>query len=87
MGGFKKTSFKALLMYLYTDQCPTLSLSETIDLIELGNFLCLPRLVTLAEKMMVCDLRVSILKERDVTISVASLLIPTKVILKITLVG
>ena len=79
MGGFKKTTFKALLMYLYTDQCPTLSQNETTDLIELGNFLCLPRLVTLAEKMLVCDLRVSILKERDVTENVAALLEPTKV--------
>ena len=79
MGGFKKTTFKALLMYLYTDQCPTLSQAETIDLIELANFLCLPRLVTLAEKMLVCDLRVAILKERDVTENVAALLEPTKV--------
>ena len=80
MGGFKKTTFKALLRYLYTDQCPTnLSQVETIDLIELANFLCLPCLVTLAEKMLVCALRVHILNEKDVTENVAALLEPAKV--------
>ena len=41
--------FLQLLYYLYTDKSPNVTTSTCVNLIELANRLCLPRLVTLVE--------------------------------------
>ncbi|XP_038070707.1 rho-related BTB domain-containing protein 2-like isoform X2 [Patiria miniata] len=56
--GFRKSTFKAVLVYLYTDQCPDqLTRSDMLSVIELANFLCLPRLVALAEQCLIHSFR------------------------------
>ena len=41
--------FLQLLYYLYTDKSPDVTTSTCVNLLELANRLCLPRLVTLVE--------------------------------------
>lgn len=52
-------SFLFVLEYLYTGQCPVLSLDEALDVIGLANFLCLPRLVALCEQLITKNLQVA----------------------------
>jgi Rho-related BTB domain-containing protein 1/2 len=40
-------------VYLYTDDVPAISPVRCLDLLELGNRLCLPRLVNLVERRVV----------------------------------
>ena len=48
--GVNKLTFYQLLYFLYTDKSPLhINLINCIDLIELANRLCLPRLVSLVE--------------------------------------
>ncbi|KAK8395203.1 hypothetical protein O3P69_006139 [Scylla paramamosain] len=47
--GVKLRTFHILLQYLYTDSVPTLKIRECLPVIELGNRLCLPRLISLVE--------------------------------------
>lgn len=59
---FKDTNYDAFLRvleYLYTGQCPCLNLDETIVVMALANFFCLPRLVALCEQIIVKELQVS----------------------------
>ena len=59
---FKDTNYDAFLIvleYLYTGQCPCLNLDETIVVMALANFFCLPRLVALCEQIIVKELQVA----------------------------
>lgn len=47
--GVKLRTFHILLQYLYTDSVPTLKIRECLPVVELGNRLCLPRLISLVE--------------------------------------
>ncbi|XP_071948488.1 rho-related BTB domain-containing protein 1-like isoform X2 [Antedon mediterranea] len=51
--GFGKKTFNALLEYIYTDKCSLLGYQEAMNVVELANFLCLPRLVAIMEDMLV----------------------------------
>ncbi|XP_022086662.1 rho-related BTB domain-containing protein 2-like [Acanthaster planci] len=79
--GFRKSTFKAVLVYLYTDQCPEqLTRSEMLSVIELANFLCLPRLVALAEQCLVLSFREEAAeKDGDIGENVSHLLDTCKV--------
>ncbi|KAK5645526.1 hypothetical protein RI129_006826 [Pyrocoelia pectoralis] len=54
--GVREYTFHKLLYYLYTDDIPGVSASRCVNLLELGNRLCLPRLVNLVEKRVIEDL-------------------------------
>lgn len=59
---FKDTNFDAFLKvleFLYTGQCPCLALDDTLAVMALANFFCLPRLVALCEQVIVKELNVS----------------------------
>jgi hypothetical protein len=51
--GVREDTFHKLLVYLYTDDIPAISPARCLDLLELGNRLCLPRLVNLVERRVV----------------------------------
>lgn len=51
--GVREDTFIRLLLYIYTDDIPFISPSRCIDLLELANRLCLPRLVNLVEQRVV----------------------------------
>ena len=78
--GFKKNTFKAVLVYLYTDQFPDqLTRSEMLSVIEVANFLCLPRLVALAEQRLVQSFQGDATGECDIGESISCLLETCKV--------
>ena len=59
---FKDTNFDAfskVLEYLYTGQCPCLTLDDTLGVMALANFFCLSRLVALCEQVIVKELQVA----------------------------
>ncbi|XP_063239432.1 rho-related BTB domain-containing protein 2 isoform X2 [Bacillus rossius redtenbacheri] len=61
-GDFRESSakvedtFHQLLVFLYTDDVPAVAPGRCLGLLELGNRLCLPRLVGLAERRVVDEL-------------------------------
>lgn len=58
----KDTNFDAFLKvleFLYTGECPCLALDDTLAVMALANFFCLPRLVALCEQVIVKELQVS----------------------------
>ena len=60
---FKDTNFDAFLKvleYLYTGQCPCLTVDDTLAVMALANFFCLPRLVSLCEQLIVKELQVAL---------------------------
>lgn len=54
--GVREDTFHQLLLYLYTDDVPVIAPSRCLDILELGNRLCLPRLVNLVECRVVEEL-------------------------------
>lgn len=54
--GVGEDTFQSLLTYLYTDDIPAISPARCVDLLELANRLCLPRLVNLIEERVVTEL-------------------------------
>lgn len=54
--GVREYTFHKLLCYLYTDEIPAISASKCLNLLELANRLCLPRLVNLVECRVIEDL-------------------------------
>eukprot|EP00095_Tigriopus_kingsejongensis_P009866 maker-scaffold757_size101632-snap-gene-0.20 protein:Tk09866 transcript:maker-scaffold757_size101632-snap-gene-0.20-mRNA-1 annotation:"hypothetical protein DAPPUDRAFT_225906" len=61
-------TFKELLFYLYTDQSPRVNASNCLGILELGNRLCLPRLISLSEHTVIDKLTKAIKEEKgDVT--------------------
>ncbi|XP_033099318.1 rho-related BTB domain-containing protein 2-like isoform X2 [Anneissia japonica] len=63
--GFGKETFSALLEYLYTDSCSPLCYQEAMNVIELANFLCLPRLVVIMEDMVIKVLKETFEKSKN----------------------
>lgn len=54
--GVREYTFHKLLCFLYTDEVPAVAASRCVNLLELANRLCLPRLVALVEKRVIEDL-------------------------------
>lgn len=54
--GVSEYSFHKLLCYLYTDEIPPISADKCLNLLELANRLCLPRLLNLVEFRVIEDL-------------------------------
>lgn len=52
----REYTFHKLLCYLYTDEVPAISSARCLNLLELANRLCLPRLVNLVESRVIEDL-------------------------------
>lgn len=52
----REYTFHKLLYFLYTDDVPAVSAVRCVNLLELANRLCLPRLVNLVEKRVIEDL-------------------------------
>lgn len=55
--GVRQDVFRRLLHYLYVDECPPVKPSDCVELLELANRLCLPRLLSLVEQQVVGELR------------------------------
>ncbi|XP_014604016.1 PREDICTED: rho-related BTB domain-containing protein 1 isoform X1 [Polistes canadensis] len=55
--GVREYTFHKLLCYLYTDEVPAISSARCLNLLELANRLCLPRLVNLVESRVIEDLK------------------------------
>ncbi|XP_034949938.1 rho-related BTB domain-containing protein 1 [Chelonus insularis] len=54
--GVREYTFHKLLCYFYTDKVPAISSARCLNLLELANRLCLPRLVNLVESRVIEDL-------------------------------
>lgn len=54
--GVTEYTFHKLMCYLYTDEIPQISAEKCLNLLELANRLCLPRLLNLAECGVIEDL-------------------------------
>jgi len=54
--GVREYTFHKLLCFLYTDEVPAVAASRCVNLLELANRLCLPRLVAIVEQRVVQDL-------------------------------
>jgi hypothetical protein len=54
--GVTEYTFHKLLCYLYMDEIPSISADKCLNLLELANRLCLPRLLNLAECRVIEDL-------------------------------
>ncbi|XP_012260254.1 rho-related BTB domain-containing protein 1 isoform X2 [Athalia rosae] len=54
--GVREYTFHKLLCYIYTDEVPAISSARCLNLLELANRLCLPRLVNLVENRVIEDL-------------------------------
>lgn len=56
--GIRKETFSQLLHFLYSDSVgEDVIVSNCVSLLELANRLCLPRLLSLVENKIICDLR------------------------------
>jgi len=51
-----RDTFLYLIQYLYTDDVPDIAPEHSVDLLELANRLCLPRLVHLTEQNVIQQL-------------------------------
>ncbi|XP_065339074.1 rho-related BTB domain-containing protein 1 isoform X3 [Cloeon dipterum] len=79
--GVKEEPFSQLLHFLYTDECPPgLSKHRCVDLLELANRLCLPRLTSLVETKLVREMQkaVDAGSPEDITDTCLKLLEPCK---------
>lgn len=73
-------TFHKLLCYLYTDQIPPISAVKCLNLLELANRLCLPRLINLVECRVIEDLTLISQNETNETVDhCLKLLEPVKV--------
>ena len=52
----REDTFVRLLLYIYTDDIPFINPLRCVDILELANRLCLPRLVNLVEQRVVEEL-------------------------------
>ncbi|KAF7995181.1 hypothetical protein HCN44_004653 [Aphidius gifuensis] len=77
--GVREYTFHKLLCYIYTDEVPVISSARCLNLLELANRLCLPRLINLVESRVVQDLeRVSQNDTNEAIESCLRLLEPSK---------
>ncbi len=72
-------SFRALQEYLYTGQSSTLDTVDCMELIELANRMCVPRLLTITESFVVKQLTAAEEEDKDVVEDVLMLLEPAQV--------
>jgi hypothetical protein len=82
--GVKEETFSQLLHFLYTDEVPPgLDRSRCVELLELANRLCLPRLTQLVEARVVREMQRACndATAEDVTDCCLRLLEPCKVVL------
>lgn len=80
--GVTKCCFQQLLVYLYTDEIDeSVNPSNCLELLELANRLCLPRLVCLVEEKVIHELLKLSDAGVDTTEQVLRLLEPCQVIL------
>lgn len=78
--GVTQYTFHKLLCYLYTDEIPQISADKCLNLLELANRLCLPRLLNLVECRVIEDLtRMSQTETGDAVEHCLKLLEPVKV--------
>ncbi|CAN7990351.1 unnamed protein product, partial [Ixodes hexagonus] len=79
--GVRRECFERLLAYLYTDLVSDImSTSECLELIELANRLCLPRLICLTEQKVISELTALSSKDADAThILALTLLEPSQI--------
>lgn len=54
--GVTEYTFHKLMCYVYTDEIPQISADKCLNLLELANRLCLPRLLNLVECRVIEDL-------------------------------
>ncbi|KAK6621940.1 hypothetical protein RUM44_001747 [Polyplax serrata] len=67
--GVREDTFLRLLLFIYTDDIPFISPLRCVDILELANRLCLPRLVNLVEERVVEELtRSSLVQENNDTL-------------------
>lgn len=84
--GVREYTFHKLLCYLYTDEVPAISSARCLNLLELANRLCLPRLVNLVESRVIEDLeRLSQSEGNEAVENCLRLLEPCKVGLQLVL--
>lgn len=79
--GVTEYTFHKLLCYIYTDEIPQISADKCLNLLELANRLCLPRLLNLVECRVIEDLtKMSQSETSDAVEHCLKLLEPVKVI-------
>lgn len=76
--GLRKIIFVHLLEYLYTDRLVKVPVTELVELIELANRLCLPRVQALAEEMIIHQLNTMIASGQEIFEEVAGILEPAQ---------
>ncbi|ESO95033.1 hypothetical protein LOTGIDRAFT_117662 [Lottia gigantea] len=74
--GVSKYTFQALQEFLYTDEPPSMTGVDFIDLIGLTNQMCLPRLIRITENFIINELSKSEKNGEDIIEEVMSLLEP-----------
>lgn len=78
--GVTEYTFHKLLCYLYTDEIPQISTEKCLNLLELANRLCLPRLLNLVECRVIEDLtKISQTETNEAVQHCLQLLEPVKV--------
>lgn len=78
--GVTEYTFHKLLCYIYTDEIPPITADKCLNLLELANRLCLPRLLNLIECRVIEDLtRISQNESSDAVEHCLKLLEPVKV--------
>ena len=84
--GVSKLTFFQLLHYLYTDKSPAnVTTSTCVHLIELANRLCLPRLVTLIETVIIELFTKEMEVEEDISEKALAILQPCQVHILMTI--
>lgn len=79
--GVTEYTFHKLLCYIYTDEIPHISADRCLNLLELANRLCLPRLINLVECRVIEDLtKLSQSETSDAVEHCLKLLEPVKVL-------
>ncbi len=79
--GVSGDTFTALQEYLYTGNCTRLEEVYSIELIELANRLCLPRLLAITEEYIIRELMELELAGQDIYEDTLRLIEPAQVVL------
>ena len=77
--GINKQCFLTLREFLYTDDLAPEGHVDCLGVIEVGNRLCLPRLVKLVEESVVEDLVIGVSEGEDILEEVLHILEPAQV--------
>lgn len=76
--GVRKEIFQRLLYFIYTDECPVVKATDCIEILELANRLCLPRLISLIEHQIIEELKIMAEAGYDITEHTLHLLEPSQ---------